>query len=208
MIPLGGTSNHFDVEFLKAIGGWDSYNVTEDADLGVRIIQNGGVVQVLRSYTMEEAPITTIAWLKQRSRWIKGYIQTFLVHMREPLVTKRNLRSSFNIQIFFNMIGGTATLPILTCIKAFLWIFSNQYDAFYLTYLAFGIWYSGILWIFCCIQVRLKKFSFNSLLWIFFYYGLYVIAGLMALYSLVKSPHSWNKTEHGCSKIYNRSMRK
>ncbi len=202
LIPLGGTSNHFKVDFLKQIGGWDSYNVTEDADLGVRIVQNGGIVQVLQSYTMEEAPITVKAWLNQRSRWIKGYIQTFLVHMRQPFKIKQNLGSIFNIQLFLNIIGGTAILPVLNCLQLIIWVFWGNYDVYYISYLAFGLWYTGVLWVLYCIQIKLKKFRIIPLLLVIFYYILYIIAGIMALYSLIKKPHSWNKTDHGSSKSY------
>jgi cellulose synthase/poly-beta-1,6-N-acetylglucosamine synthase-like glycosyltransferase len=80
VIPLGGTSNHFKVETLKAIGSWDAFNVTEDADLGIWIYRAGGRVKVLDSITWEEANFDTEKWIKQRSRWIKGYIQTFVAH--------------------------------------------------------------------------------------------------------------------------------
>ncbi len=81
-IPLGGTSNHFLTERLRAAGGWDPYNVTEDADLGIRIHKRGWVTAMLDSVTFEEATSQVPNWIRQRSRWVKGYIQTYLVHMR------------------------------------------------------------------------------------------------------------------------------
>ncbi|NUT93738.1 MAG: glycosyltransferase [Saccharothrix sp.] len=83
-IPLGGTSNHFRVDALRALGGWDPHNVTEDADLGVRIARRGWEVRMVDSVTLEEANSRLGNWLRQRSRWIKGYMQTWLVHMRHP----------------------------------------------------------------------------------------------------------------------------
>lgn len=82
--PLGGTSNHFRREALEAIGGWDPYNVTEDADLGVRLVRHGWKAAVIASTTGEEAPRTFRAWLRQRTRWYKGWMQTVLVHGRDP----------------------------------------------------------------------------------------------------------------------------
>ena len=78
-ITLGGTSNHFKVSVLKEIGYWDAYNVTEDADLGVRLYSKGYKVHIIGSKTLEEAPISLINWLTQRTRWIKGFIQTIYV---------------------------------------------------------------------------------------------------------------------------------
>ena len=83
-IPLGGTSNHFPRRILEDLGGWDAWNVTEDADLGLRIARRGGRVRVLASITYEEAPDTLQIWLPQRTRWLKGFMQTWLVHMRQP----------------------------------------------------------------------------------------------------------------------------
>ncbi len=83
-VPLGGTSNHFRRDVLQQLGAWDPYNVTEDADLGVRIAAHGHRTAVLDSETLEEANSDTINWLRQRSRWYKGYLQTWLVYMRRP----------------------------------------------------------------------------------------------------------------------------
>ncbi|MGE5267824.1 MAG: glycosyltransferase [Deltaproteobacteria bacterium] len=83
-LPLGGTSNHFRREALLQTGGWDPYNVTEDADLGVRLARQGWDVKMLGSVTWEEAPQTFHAWFGQRTRWLKGWMQTSLVHLRQP----------------------------------------------------------------------------------------------------------------------------
>ncbi|MGH7019040.1 MAG: glycosyltransferase family 2 protein, partial [Brevundimonas sp.] len=78
--PLGGTSNHFRVSALRALGGWDAWNVTEDADLGFRIWRRGWRLGVLTRPTYETPPGRLLHWLPQRTRWLKGYMQTFLVH--------------------------------------------------------------------------------------------------------------------------------
>ena len=82
--PLGGTSNHFRRAALEAVGGWDDYNVTEDADVGLRLAAQGWRLGVLSRPTFETAPDFE-AWLPQRARWVKGYMQTWGVHMRTPL---------------------------------------------------------------------------------------------------------------------------
>ncbi|MCY3023732.1 MAG: glycosyltransferase [Planctomycetota bacterium] len=85
-IPLGGTSNHFRTAPLKTLGGWDSFNVTEDCDLGIRMARNGYSTEVLDSTTWEEANSQVGNWIRQRSRWIKGYFQTHLVHTRDAVL--------------------------------------------------------------------------------------------------------------------------
>ena len=104
-IPLGGTSNHFPRAVLENLGGWDAHNVTEDADLGLRIARAGGRVAVLGSTTWEEAPPTFAIWLPQRTRWLKGFMQTWLVHMRQPrrLLADLGLAGFIGFQAF---IGG------------------------------------------------------------------------------------------------------
>ncbi len=90
-IPLGGTSNHFRVRQLQELGAWDPYNVTEDADLGVRLYKAGYSTAVMDSTTYEEANSQFFNWINQRSRWVKGYIQSYLVHMRHPIALWRAL---------------------------------------------------------------------------------------------------------------------
>ncbi len=115
-IPLGGTSNHFRTEALRALGGWDPFNVTEDADLGLRAHYRGFRVGVLPSTTYEEANSRLRNWIRQRSRWLKGYLETFLVHTRRPFHVLRTsgFRGCLTLLLF---IGGTplgyAASPIL-----------------------------------------------------------------------------------------------
>ena len=105
-IPLGGTSNHFRVAALKWLMAWDPFNVTEDADLGTRLSRSGYRCQVLSSTTFEEAPVKFASWLHQRTRWIKGYMQTWLVHMRQPAKLWRELGPAGFLG-FQVMVGGT-----------------------------------------------------------------------------------------------------
>lgn len=83
-IPLGGASNIFRTEALKKLGGWDPYNMTEDADLGLRLAREGFRTAILDSTTLEEANCRTGNWVRRRSRWLKGYMQTWLAHRRDP----------------------------------------------------------------------------------------------------------------------------
>jgi cellulose synthase/poly-beta-1,6-N-acetylglucosamine synthase-like glycosyltransferase len=90
-LPLGGTSNHFRVVALEAVGGWDPYNVTEDADLGLRLARFGYRCETISLPTLEDAPVAWSVWLPQRTRWFKGWLQTWLVHMRDPVALHRDL---------------------------------------------------------------------------------------------------------------------
>ncbi len=105
-IPLGGTSNHFRVAALKWLMAWDPFNVTEDADLGMRLARHSYRCKALASTTYEEAPGRLMPWLRQRTRWLKGFVQTWLVHMRSPATLWREMgaRGFCTLQI---VIGGT-----------------------------------------------------------------------------------------------------
>ncbi len=111
-IPLGGTSNYFKIDVLRELHAWDPFNVTEDADLGVRLTQKGYRVGVVDSTTFEEASCHAGNWIRQRSRWMKGYMQTFLVHTRQPLHLMRTIGPlGFLGFVFF--IGGTVLSGLL-----------------------------------------------------------------------------------------------
>ena len=102
-LPLGGTSNHFRTDALVAVGAWDPYNVTEDADLGIRLARRGYRAETLDLPTLEEAPARFLPWVRQRTRWFKGWLQTWLVHTRHPLRLMREL--GFRGFLGFNLIG-------------------------------------------------------------------------------------------------------
>jgi len=110
-MPLGGTSNHFKTEILRQVGAWDPYNVTEDADLGVRLFREGYRCETLTLPTYEEAPPHLSAWLKQRTRWIKGWMQTILVHSRNPLRFFKEL-GAMNF-LAFHMLLTTIVISVL-----------------------------------------------------------------------------------------------
>lgn len=111
-IPLGGTSNHFRTEILRSTGGWDPFNVTEDCDLGVRLATRQYRTVLIDSTTFEEANTEVGNWIRQRSRWIKGYMQTQLVHTKEFLGTFRKLGIRKTI-LFHLSVGGVAAQSLL-----------------------------------------------------------------------------------------------
>ena len=211
-IPLGGTSNHFKTEKLLELGGWDPYNTTEDADLGIRAYMRGYKVGVINSTTYEEANAKVWNWIRQRSRWIKGYMQTWLVYARKPLVLIK--KTGFSGFLSFNLlIGGTPLTflinPILWFIF-FLWlltkteivkpIFPSAIFYMALTNLAIGNFmgiYLNMLSIFKRKNYNLIFYAIlNPLYWI-----LHSIAAYKALWQLFTKPFYWEKTEHGISKV-------
>ncbi|MDP9837870.1 cellulose synthase/poly-beta-1,6-N-acetylglucosamine synthase-like glycosyltransferase [Neorhizobium huautlense] len=111
-LPLGGTSNHFRTSVLQQVGGWDPFNVTEDADLGLRLYRHGYHAATLRRQTLEDAPTSLNVWLGQRTRWYKGWMQTWLVTVRHPATHIRDmgLRGAF---VFHLMIGGMLISALL-----------------------------------------------------------------------------------------------
>ncbi|HET9716076.1 MAG TPA: glycosyltransferase family 2 protein [Pseudolabrys sp.] len=111
-LPLGGSSNHFRTAILREIGCWDAYNVTEDADLGIRLARFGYRCGVINSTTHEEAPTAIRVWIRQRSRWFKGWMQTWLVHMRDPYKLYRDLRMRGFIA-FQLIVGGSAMVALI-----------------------------------------------------------------------------------------------
>ncbi len=117
-IPLGGTSNHFRTATLRELGGWDPFNVTEDCDLGVRLERAGYSTKILESTTWEEANSDLGNWIRQRSRWIKGYIQTHLVHTRNRFRTAWALGPK-NYLSFLLTVGG---LPAVLLLNPIYWL--------------------------------------------------------------------------------------
>lgn len=104
-LPLGGTSNHFRTAALRDVGGWDPFNVTEDADLGIRLYRHGYRAGTLQLSTLEDAPTEPHIWLGQRTRWYKGWLQTWLVTVRNPRMhlQQMGIAGAF---VFHLMIGG------------------------------------------------------------------------------------------------------
>ncbi len=206
-IPLGGTSNHFRAKYLHELKGWDPFNVTEDADLGMRISKGGYRTAIIDSVTMEEANSQLKNWFKQRSRWIKGYMQTYFVHMQ----TASDFSFS-DFAIFQVVVGGKI---ISALINPFMWLMTIAFFASRATFGGFiGSLYVGpILYIggFTLIignfiyayifmigvaerkQWSLVKYGLLSP----FYWLIISFAAYYGLWELLVRPFHWNKTKHG-----------
>ncbi|HBT67694.1 MAG TPA: glycosyl transferase [Agrobacterium sp.] len=122
-LPLGGTSNHFRTAVLRRVGAWDPYNVTEDADMGLRLHRLGYRCGVIRRQTLEDAPTSLPVWLNQRARWYKGWLQSWLVMTRAPFTTARHMGWGA-YTVFQLLIGGmllsSLTHPLLFVSFAFM----------------------------------------------------------------------------------------
>lgn len=207
-IPLGGTSNHFRTSALIELGGWDPYNVTEDADLGIRASALGYRVGVINSTTMEEANTSIPNFVRQRSRWIKGYMQTTLVHARQPVALIRQIGLRRFLSFVLLIAGTPATflgvipfylvtlftiiLPVGALVELFpLWLL-------WLTLLNFV--FGNVIMIYLSMMGPFKRGTFHLVLWALLnpvYWLLHSIAAYKGLWQLLTKPHYWEKTEHG-----------
>ncbi|EXG79906.1 glycosyltransferase family 2 protein [Cryptosporangium arvum] len=211
-IPLGGTSNHFRVDALRELGGWDPFNVTEDADLGIRAAALGKTVGVVNSTTYEEANRAEGNWIRQRSRWIKGYLQTLLVHARRPraLVRHAGLRQ---VSAFLLLIGGTPATFLATPPLYLLFLASMVLSPTTLAGLFPGwvLWISLVnlllgngLMIYVSMMGAFKRGRYALVLWALVnpvYWLLHSIASYKAVWQLITKPHYWEKTLHGLSTV-------
>ncbi|MEH3119216.1 MAG: glycosyltransferase [Methylorubrum populi] len=210
-MPLGGTSTHFRTRVLRALHGWDAWNVTEDADLGLRLALAGYRVGDLPSATYEEAPPRMSAWLRQRARWMKGFLQTSFTHGRRPLAVCRRLGATESLcalalvpgtvasALFypFMVAGGLSELILAEAVgedalahltRAGAWtVFIGGFAA---------IWLPGLVG--CLRRGWRDLLPFVALLPL--YHVLVSLAAWLAVLELLRDPHRWNKTEHGLAR--------
>jgi glycosyltransferase XagB len=206
-IPLGGTSNHFRVDALRELGAWDPYNVTEDADLGVRAAAEGKTVGITESTTWEEACSEWKAWIRQRTRWIKGYMVTALVHLRRP----RQLYRETGARGVLGLLGLIAGTPLMFLCCPLVWMFwlftflGGQVAGFHLpqwvqtaTFVNLIIGNGSMILLSAMAARRRRAYALipfallNPAYWM-----LHSIAAWRALWQLVTAPSHWEKTPHG-----------
>ena len=210
-IPLGGTSNHFKMDVLRELRAWDPFNVTEDADLGIRLTQKGYEVRLAASTTYEEANVSQSNWIRQRSRWIKGYMQTFLVHTRRPIHLMKTI-GPLGVLGFIFFIGGTMLSGLLNPLFWLIFIFwllteSGVFDPLFppvLLYLSlFNLLAGNGLFMFIMMLAPFRR-NWLSLapysLTVFWYWVLMSVAAWKGAWQLITKPFYWEKTEHGLSK--------
>lgn len=207
-IPLGGTSNHIKTDVLTTAGGWDPFNVTEDCDLGFRLAKNGYQTAVLDSSTFEEANSDPINWVRQRSRWYKGYMQTFYVHFRNPLKPFRELGFVATLRVITLSIG----LPMLTAINMMFWLLTLTWvlgqpsvmRSFFPSFTYFAALFSLVIGNASIVYMGLivaredkkQQLTFSALASPF-YWVLMSMAAIKAVVQLIFQPSYWEKTFHG-----------
>lgn len=198
--PLGGTSNHFRVAALKAVGGWDAWNVTEDADLGFRLAAEGYAMDLLDSPTFEPAPDTLADWIPQRTRWVKGYMQTFGVQSCDPPHWRTGAAFSFAVTLGATIVAAFLHGPLIAwaIVATVLGLASggapwlSPWDGALLaagwSIAAFagavGLRRAGL-------PLRVRDLVFLPLYW-----PLQSLAAAHALYQLCRRPFHWDKTPH------------
>jgi cellulose synthase/poly-beta-1,6-N-acetylglucosamine synthase-like glycosyltransferase len=219
-IPLGGSSNHFRTDILRRAGGWDPFNVTEDADLGTRLARFGYRTAVINSTTYEEAPATLKPWLKQRTRWFKGWLQTWFVHMRRPLRLVRELGLlgfvTFQLMlvgtVFAALVQPYALLMALDALLLGALNFEPAFDLPGLTWVHGAAMGSGYLFSIVLAIAGLKRRRLLTARWLLVlpplmiaYWALLSIAAWRALYQFIFDRYRWEKTEHGLARVPRRS---
>ena len=210
-VPLGGTSNHFRTAILRDIGGWDAFNVTEDADLGVRLARRGLRAEAFASPTYEEAPVSLKAWLAQRTRWMKGWMQTYVVHNRAPglLLKEIGWRGFIGFQV---LVGGMIVSSLLHTMFMASLLFhlltegvvglipSDALDWFSVLILATG--YGGAFAIVVSGLLHQKAAHLIPIqLLLPFYWILHSWAAVLAAIELITHPIHWAKTTHGVTRL-------
>lgn len=210
-IPLGGTSNHFRKKGLDQLGRWDPYNVTEDADIGIRLARKKLKTEMIDTYTYEEAPINAKCWVLQRSRWFKGHLQTYLVHMREPKKLYEELGADkfLKLQLTF----GTSVFiplanPILWVLLAatwvapmmFAWLIPSYLQPLCLFNLVVGNSSYIAIYVVACIKLKKNRYIPYALA-MPAYWALHSFAAWRGVIQLIRKPFHWDKTSHGVSKV-------
>ena len=210
--PLGGTSTHFRTHVLRALHGWDAWNVTEDADLGLRMARAGYHVGDLPSATYEEALADPRKWLRQRTRWMKGFLQTSFTHGRHPLDLYRSLGAAESLCVLalvpgtvvsalfypFMLFGGIAELALAPDApnEAVLAVFARTASATVFFGGLAAMWLPGLVG--CLRRGWFDLVPLVALLPLYFLLG--SLAAWLAVIELARHPHRWNKTEHGLAR--------
>lgn len=208
-VPLGGTSNHFPRAVLDHVGGWDPFNVTEDADLGIRLERAGWRAKVLNSTTWEEAPAAFRAWRGQRTRWLKGWIQTWLVHMRQPVRLWRELGpwKFLGVQMLMGgMILAALVHPWFYVLLAHDWWSGRLFEVsattlgqvmLWLGIINLAVGYLGAILLGVLAVCRRGDAALAwSAVWMPVYWLGISMAAYRALGQLIVAPHLWEKTQH------------
>jgi cellulose synthase/poly-beta-1,6-N-acetylglucosamine synthase-like glycosyltransferase len=194
---LGGTSNYFRKSTLVAAGGWDAWNVTEDADLGLRLARLGGKAEMITLPTYEEAPFRLKHWFDQRTRWMKGHVQTWLVLMRQPFTAAKEMGvlQFAAMQLTFGgaLLASAMHAPLIAWLTVGLFTPMANLEGWHAA--LFGLGYGSV--VAAAIASRIARPTLATFLLLPVYWLLHSLAMARALGELVDRPHYWAKTPHG-----------
>lgn len=206
-IPLGGTTLFFRRDALEKLGRWDAHNVTEDADLGMRLARHGYRTELIDTVTQEEANCRVWPWIKQRSRWIKGYAMTYGVHMRQPRKLWQDLgpRKFAGFQILFlGSLSQFLLAPILWSFWAFPLGLPHPLRGIIPHELLIILGTVFLATELLTIAVGIQAVSHAKHYWLrywvptlHFYYPLASLAAMKGFIEIVTKPFYWDKTQHG-----------
>lgn len=198
--PLGGTSNHLRVSALRDVGGWDSHNVTEDADLGFRLWRAGWRSGVIRRPTYETPPGTLRAWLPQRTRWLKGFMQTWGVHTRRPSLLGWRGMASLSVTLGVSILSAMAHGPALAWLVSALFLSAVAGVTPPTPALAVGVLFVGaaMAWTTTWIGARRAgaPYGLGDMISAPAYWSMLSLAFVHAAWRLATQPHAWDKTPH------------
>lgn len=194
-IPLGGTSNHFRVDLLRRFGGWDAWNVTEDADLGMRCSALGYRIEMTDSTTWEEAVERPWPWIRQRTRWLKGWYMTTLVHLRQPVDAWQRFGTRGIISLLGLVVGIPVSFLALSTVAVLALVGVTPPAPIAVVLLAVLALYA-VVQHFAGKRRGLVKLGLAAAL-LPMYWFLHAVAAWRALWQLIHSPFGWDKTEHG-----------
>ncbi|MEO9970948.1 MAG: glycosyltransferase [Hyphomonadaceae bacterium] len=201
-IALGGTSNHFRASSLRKAGGWDAWNVTEDADIGLRFARMGERVGVIAPPTQEEAPEGLKIWVNQRSRWIKGYMQTWIVLMRQPVLAARQMGGVNFLASFWLLSGAIGSalvhVPCLVWLAICMMSADMTLPPIGIVLLCGGYGVSAGAAILAPRGEPKSRARLIASFWL--YWPLLSWAASIALYELIRAPHIWAKTPHALTR--------
>lgn len=208
-IPISGHSTYFRREVVERVGAWDAYNVAEDCDIGIRIYRKGfGTGAMLESHTWEQSTTTIPTWVRQRTRWIQGFIQTSMVQLRYPLLLKKELKTWRNFAVFLVLVPGNVVLNIMNIFQWGMFVLWHTTHApflqvayaglnLYIATTSFAI--GNFLFTFYSMYALYRRKHYKLVPWAlisFVYWVMLGIATVRATIHLMLHPHKWDKTSH------------
>ena len=211
-IPLGGTSVYFRRSALRDLDGWDAHNVTEDADLGMRLVRRGLRTEVIDSTTEEEANCRIMPWIRQRSRWLKGYLLTWLNHMRSPVRLWRDLGPVGFLGLNVLLLGGALSYLVMPLFWAALIgslvsgepIYGERMPDWAMATLGVSLFAGQAVMLGCAALALRRRGALGLLPWVptlLLYWTMGAVAAWKAVAELALAPYYWDKTQHGVTRL-------